>query len=91
MSRCKNTTVDCMPLHTIVCHCIPLHSFVAYRCMQSYISISTYKNINIYKYSNIRMCLYKQSLMYPLQWKMTPPVENDRDPLRGNLDPHQWK
>ena len=27
----------------------------------------------------------------PLQWKMTPPVENDRDPLRGNYAPLQWK
>ena len=72
-----------------VYRCIPLYPLVAYRCMpsytiayhriQSYISISIYKHINIYKYSHISMCLYKRSLMYPLQWKMTvpPPVEND--------------
>ena len=39
------------------------------------------------KYSNISMCLYKRSLMYPLQWKMTPPVENDRDPLQWKMTP----
>mgnify|MGYP003987474171 CR=1 FL=1 len=39
--------------------------------------IFEYKHINIYKYSNISMCLYKRSLISPLQWKMTPPVEND--------------
>jgi hypothetical protein len=25
--------------------------------------------------------------MYPLQWKMTPPMENDRDPLQWKLRP----
>ncbi len=50
------------------------------------------------KYSNISMCLYKRSLMYPhrwkmtvtpLQWKMTPPMENESHPTSGNnsVDP----
>ena len=74
----------CIPLHPLVAYrCMLLHTIVC-RCIRSYISISIYKHINIYKYSNISMCLYKRSLMYPHRWKMTvpPPVEND--PTSGN-------
>ena len=39
------------------------------------------------KYSNISMCLYKRSLIYPLQWKMTPPVENDPSSGNNSVDP----
>jgi len=45
----------------------------------SNISIYKYKNISIYKYKNISICSCD-----PHQWKMTPPVENDRDPHSGN-------
>ena len=39
------------------------------------------------------MCLYKRSLMYPLQWKMTPTVENESHPISGNnsVDPTSGK
>ena len=60
----------------------------------SNISISIYKHINIYKYSHINIFKYKHISICscdPHQWKMTPPVENDRDPLRWKLRPHQWK
>ena len=68
-----------IPSYTLIAYrCIPSYTIAYYR-IQSYISISIYKHINIYKYSNISMCLYKRSLMYPHRWKMTvpPPVEND--------------
>ena len=73
-----NSVYHCIPLYPLVAyhripsytpayHRIPLHT-IAYRCIQSYISISTYKNINIYKYSNINICGYTN---------VPPPVEND--------------
>ena len=65
-----------IPSHTIAYHRIPSYT-IAYHRIQSYISISIYKHINIYKYSNINICLYKRSLMHP------PPVENDRTPSSG--------
>ena len=37
------------------------------------------------KHSNISMCLYKRSLMYP------PPMENDRDPPPVENDPTDGK
>ena len=104
MSRCKNTTVDCIPKYTQVYHRIPSYTLIAYRCIpsytiayyriRSYISISIYKHINIYKYKHINIYKYKNISICscdPLRWKMTPPVENDRDPLRWKLRPHQWK
>ena len=79
-SRIVSSSVyRCIPLYPLVAYrCMPLHT-IAYHRIQSYISIFIYKHINVYKYSNISICLYKRSLMYPLQWKMTvpPPVEND--------------
>ena len=100
MSRCKNTTVDCIPKYTQVYHRIPSYTLIAYRCIpsytlayyriRSYISISIYKHINIYKYSNISIFKYKNISICscdPLQWKMTPPVENDRDPLQWKMTP----
>jgi len=64
-------------------------------CELRNISISIYKHINIYKYSHISISIYKHINIYkyknisicscdPLRWKMTPPVENDRDPHSGN-------
>ena len=95
MSRCKNTTPDCIPKYTQVYHCIPSYTLIAYCCIpsytiayyriRSYISISIYKHINIYKYSNISIFKYKHISICscdPHRWKMTPTVEND---------PHRWK
>jgi len=56
------------------------------KILYKYILIYKYSNISIYKYSNISICSCD-----PLRWKMTPPVENDRDPPQWKLRPPQWK
>ena len=49
------------------------------KILYKYILIYKYSNISIYKYKNISICSCD-----PLRWKMTPTVENDRDPHSGN-------
>ena len=93
MSRCKNTTVDCMPKYTQVYNRIPSYTLIAYRCIPSYtcayhripsytiVYICKYSYINIFTYKHIFIFEYKHMWIYectPHRWKMT-------------VTPLQWK
>ena len=75
MSRCKNTTVDCIPLHAIVCHCIPLHPLVAYHRIPSH--TIAYHRIPLHTVAYRRIPSYT----------VPPPMENDRTPSEGIMYP----
>ena len=75
MSRCKNTTVDCIPLHTFAYRCIPLYPLVAYRCIPLHTIV--YRRIPSYT------IVYRRIPSYTVP----PPMENDRTPSEGIMYP----